>query len=369
MKIRKIITILFLQLFWVGNAQKKINDSAEIEPIIITQFPPNNRVFQDSVTLAQKIEKGCGTIISRYAFEKDIPIGYDQFKETFKNKSKIPLNFKGLINYKMKFSVNNEGDITDVKILPANAKLKKYALSAIKNINTKWTIPENYDYSKKPYYFELSFSSLVDMHIPNSPNVKFKIPPNLKEKTYYYNVIFSIDNERKITDIKVSTTPFDAELKKNIISAVKKIKTKFYVPENYDYSKEPYYYKIYNDFDKDDVVNLADIGIPYFPNGGDVGFKKIFKHKLKLPSSFKGKTYGYTIYFSINNEGAITDIRVYISPAYSQFKFENETAKAEFEKRMISAIKRIKTKWILPKDYDYSKKPYIFTASGLLKLD
>ena len=93
----------------------------------------------------------------------------------------------------------------------------------------------------------------------------------------------------------------------------------------------------------------------HFPGGIDQ-FRNIFTKELKIPSSDFNGLIKSDISFNVNSEGEIFDVKVISNPYNSQF-----------EKNIISALKKIKTKWVVPKNYDLSKKPFIVTMPLNLK--
>jgi hypothetical protein len=104
---------------------------------------------------------------------------------------------------------------------------------------------------------------------------------------------------------------------------------------------------LFENYNENYMGFFIDRNIPQFP-GGINEFRKQFQNKFDPP--FLGIKYiTGEIVFSINNDGKIVDIKVVTTP-YNP----------KYEKGLITAIQKISTKWIIPKGYDYLKKPYHF---------
>ncbi|MGS0747816.1 hypothetical protein [Halpernia sp. GG3] len=99
------------------------------------------------------------------------------------------------------------------------------------------------------------------------------------------------------------------------------------------------------------------IGIPIQKNqvrfpGGINEFRNKFSKEFNLSGLDSNEKINCQIKLSVNGKGEMFDISANSTPHNS-----------DFEKSLLSALKKIKTKWIIPKGYDLSKKPFNFTLN------
>ena len=89
------------------------------------------------------------------------PGGINEFRNSIsKAFDSSGLDFKDKFNSEIKFSINNTGEMVNVNVIstPYNSYFEKHIISAMKKIKTKWVVPANYDFSKKPFNFTFRLS-------------------------------------------------------------------------------------------------------------------------------------------------------------------------------------------------------------------